>query len=331
MILYVTQQGAYLKRANQRLLIVKEKETLQDIPVFKIDQVVLFGNITITPGARNLLLEQGIDVSLMSTRGRIKGHLMSGDSKNIYLRLAQYRRWSDLSSRLRIGRGLLMSKLQTQLDMLSVYRSRQPELENDFEPLMKSIDGCRRKAEEADTVESLRGCEGLASSVYFKGFSRAIRGDYVFTGRRMHPSTDPVNALLSLTYVCLTNEVGSYIEAKGFETMIGFVHGIKYGRKSLAMDMVEEFRHPVGDRFVLNLINYRIIQPDDFEIREKGAYYLREESAGKYFAEWEKCRKDAVGDGNPLDTLIRKQMKLLEHSVMKDRPYRGIWEVESDG
>ncbi len=326
MIVYLTEQGSLVKRAGQRLLVVKEKQTLMDIPVFKVSQVMLFGNVTVTPQAMNMLLENGIDLAFLSTRGRIRGRLMSADSKNIYLRLAQYRRWTEEASRLMIGRSIVMGKIRTQLMMLDRYCRRSPEVAVAIRKYIKSVEGCLRKANEADNIDSLRGCEGLASSIYFKGFSLAVKGDYYFTGRQMYPSTDPVNALLSLTYTCLTNEVASYFEGKGFDPMIGFVHGIKYGRQSLALDMVEEYRHTVGDNFVLNLLNYKKIKTDDFERREKGALYLKEDVAKRFFQEWEKCRLDAGGIGKPLVDLIKKQLGLMEKAVLKNREYEGIWE-----
>jgi CRISP-associated protein Cas1 len=326
MIIYLTEQGSYIKRAGQRLLIVKEKETLSDIPVFKIKQILLFGNITVTPQALNLLLENGIDVAFLSMRGRIKGRLMSAESKNIYLRLAQYNRWNTVESRVRIGRSIVQGKIRTQRMMLENFARRNPDSADGFHSWMTSIEGCLKKAEEADTIDSIRGCEGLATSLYFKGFGQAVKGEFYFGGRQMYPSTDPVNALLSLTYTCLTNELASYVEARGFDPMIGFVHGIKYGRQSLALDLVEEYRHAVGDSFVLNLINYKKIKLDDFERREKGALYLNEESAKRYFGEWEKCRQDAGGTGKSLSDLIKKQMGLFEKAILKDRCYEGIWE-----
>lgn len=151
--------------------------------------------------------------------------------------------------------------------------------------------------ETASTVDSLRGLEGAASGVYFGQFGKMV-APVGFPGRKMRPSTDPANALLSLGYVLVGNELGSLLEARGFDPAIGFLHGVRYGRQSLALDMVEPFRQPLVDRLTLRLLNLRQITPDDFEGSAKGLR-LREEPIKRYFELYEEqLRGPSEGEGS---------------------------------
>jgi len=104
---------------------------------------------------------------------------------------------------------------------------------------------------EKCTEESLAGLEGIGSRVYFEAYGKLLLGGFEFSKREYYPPPDPVNALLSFGYMLLFNELSSLLEASGFDVFLGFLHSTKYGRASLATDMMEEFRSPIADRFVI--------------------------------------------------------------------------------
>ncbi len=324
-IVYVAEQGAIIKKAGRRIVIKKEKETLADIPVFKIEKVMIYGSVSITSGARDMLLSEGIDVGFLSTRGRFKGKLISAESANIYLRLAQYHRWNTPPERIQIARGIIASKMQSQLLALENYKRRSPEAHSRMRQSELRIRTLRDKIQSTSKIKTLTGYEGAASSAYFEGLRQVIKNDFTFVSRQMHPSLDPVNALLSLTYACLTNEVASASEARGFDPYLGFIHGIKYNRKSFSLDLVEEYRHSIGDRFVLHLINHRILKPDDFDKREKGAVFLKEDVVSVYFRQWDRWRRQKNDTHGSLPELIKRQLSDMETAILNGSEYKGLW------
>lgn len=131
--------------------------------------------------------------------------------------------------------------------------------------------------------------EGSAARIYFEAFGRMIRGEFGFPGRRKRPPTDPVNAMLSLSYTMIFNEIASLLDGLGFDPYLGFFHSPDYGRASLAADLEEEFRAPVADRFTQNLINNRVFRSEDFHANPKGdGIYFTRDAIKRYFAEYEK-------------------------------------------
>ena len=323
-VLYITEQGSIVKKSGKRILVSKDKEVILDIPVFKINRVLIFGNIHLTPQARDLMLDNGIDIGLLSINGRFRGKFVSSESKNIYLRLAQYDSWYDEEKKAEIACGILSSKMKSQMEVLKIYHQRERDADGILQKI-EMIQSCEANLTSQTDIEQIRGLEGMASSVYFSGFSKTVKGDYVFEGRKMHPSTDPVNALLSLTYACLTNELSGLLEAKGFEPFLGFVHGIKYGRKSLALDLVEDYRHAVGDLFVLNLMNYRIIKPDDFVSFSDGGLHLTEDKIKVYFKHWNEWRMQVHFQTANMPDLMKLQLDRFEQTILYDDHYPGLW------
>jgi CRISPR-associated protein Cas1 len=323
-IIYITEQGSILKKSQKRLLVVKERQMLLDIPVFKVDRILIFGNIQVTTQAMALLLDNGIDVSFLSMNGKFRGKLSSVESKNVFLRLAQYDRWKDTQFKIDMGKSIVSGKLRNQRSLLLRYQRNHPGV--DFSSFLKTIDGVMTEIQGKSSLESVMGLEGAATGAYFRAFSKMIKSEFSFAKRERHPSPDPVNALLSLGYVLITNEIASILEGMCFDPFFGFLHGIKYGRKSLALDMVEEFRHPVIDMFTLSLINRNVLSPDDFEKQQDGSMYLSSEAAKRYFELFEsRMTKDFLSQEDEIQVCFRELFKVqggkLEQAVMQKIAY----------
>ncbi len=304
--------------------MLKEKELLLDLPVTRVDKIFLFGNIQITTQALGLLLDQGIDVSFFTSRGRLRGRLSSGISKNIFLRLAQYERWRDPHYKINFCRAIVASKLTNMKNLLQLYRSNYPD--EDFEQQLETITVCLNQIDEKQEIKNLLGLEGAASGAYFAAFGRMFRKELRFEKRLKHPPPDPVNALLSLGYVMITNELASLLEAAAFDPFLGFLHGVKYGRKSLALDLVEQFRQPVIDRFVLRLANLKIFSEKDFQVISGEGMHLTDEKFKLYLEQYEKrislekftCGEDELSWRN----IFQRQVCTLEKSIMNNKDYQ---------
>jgi CRISPR-associated protein Cas1 len=322
-IVYVTTPGALVQRRGERLEVRRDGSKVADIKLFDLERLVLVGQVHLTTPAIGLLLERGIDVSFVSRSGRARGALVGSRSHNVYLRLAQFDRWKDQVFRLEYGRRLVRAKVLAQQRVVLRYRRNHPEAID--EGLVGKLGGLAARLESAGSIDELMGFEGAASAAYFGAFGRMLRR-LAFPGRRQRPAGDPVNALLNLGYVLLTNELAGLLEARGFDTFVGFFHGIRYGRQSLALDLVEPFRQPIVDRLTLRLFNLGQFSAGDFEGGERGlrllpdrfneyiqAYeaYLAQPSEGESSPSWrDRLRaaveglRDSVMSGQPQDPYI---------------------------
>ncbi len=137
-----------------------------------------------------------------------------------------------------------------------------------------------QKAAQAETVEALMGLEGSAAAAYFGCFPHLLRvPDLPFAGRSRLPPQDPVNVLLSLGYTLLANALHTQVQVAGLDPYLGALHRPDYGRPSLVLDLMEEFRPVLVDALVLQVVNKRIIRPTDFfrpEDREPAAFAFAE-------------------------------------------------------
>lgn len=188
-----------------------------------------------------------------------------------------------------------------------------------------------KKLDAQKTVQSLMGSEGIATAAYFRAFGRMFRQEFSFTERTRRPPKDPVNALLSFGYTLLTNEILSLLVSHGFDPYIGFLHGIVYGRPSLALDLVEEFRHPIIDRFTLSLMNQRVLQPRHFRTVENGGIYLTEEGMKIFFRHYEQLMRRPLAGEKPtitLRSLFKRQVRQMGATIKNRTPYKPFsWRI----
>ncbi|MBE0479186.1 CRISPR-associated endonuclease Cas1, partial [Candidatus Aerophobetes bacterium] len=264
---YLTEQGTVLRKKSRRLVVTKGKEVIKEIPAFKIERVLIFGNIQITTQTLSFLLQSGIETSFLSLNGKFRGRLAPLESKNVFLRIAQYERYLDNHFATEHAKKIVEAKIKNCRTVVRKYSSIHPEV--DFAKTLKTLDELLIRLSTREKVATILGIEGQATAVYFRAFGKMCRRDLQFLKRTRRPPKDEVNALLSFGYTLITNEIFSILSAIGFDSYIGYLHGINYGRPSLALDMVEEFRQPVIDRFTLKLINKKIFTTEDFEEKEK--------------------------------------------------------------
>lgn len=268
MFIYVTDQGARLSKQGEHIRITKNGELIDDVLIKDVDSVIVFGAAHPTSDAMLALLNAGAEVAFMSQNGHYKGRVVSSCGKNVLLRLAQYDAFRNSQRAMNIAKGILTRKVENGLKVLDSY-SHSPRSQFTFEnrnAYLRALQALRDY--EGCDLNELLGREGLAARLYFQGFAQCLKHDYGFNGRNYHPSVDPVNALLSFGYSMVAREIESLLESYGFDSCLGFLHQPTYGRRSLALDLVEEFRHPLVDRLVLKIFNKGILDADDFEFRD---------------------------------------------------------------
>ena len=154
-----------------------------------------------------------------------------------------------------------------------------------------------RKAREVTDKEILRGIEGNAANLYFSVFNDLIlrdKQDFEFKSRQRHPPIGKVNALLSFAYTILAHDCASALESVGLDAYVGYLHSDRPGRQSLALDLMEELRAVYADRFVLTLINNRVIKKSDFDEKENGVTFLNENGRKIFLNSWQEKKMEVI-------------------------------------
>jgi CRISPR-associated protein Cas1 len=312
--IYVTNPGARVHRADGLVAVSVERTLVGRWPAEEIDRVLLFGNAQITTQVLALLFKHGVHVGFFSSSGRYRGQLVSPESGNVFLRLAQHARYADAGFRLTLARGLVATKLRAARGLLVRYARNHPEARDLMDEAAGQLSRSLVQVDAAPDGQVLLGVEGAGAAAYFRAFDRMVRPPFRFERRSKHPAHNAVNALLNLGYTMLAGEVASRLESVGFDPRIGYYHGVRYGRSSLALDLVEAHRVDVIDRLTLAIMNRRMLAPEDFEDRpgEVGTR-LVPAALRRYLALYE----GAMREGEPAPRArIQEQVNALRRAVM---------------
>jgi CRISPR-associated protein Cas1 len=286
--LYITQQGAVVRKSGDRFLVEMDQQVMLDVPYHRLEQILIFGNVQVTTQAIAEALDKGVAISFFTHHGRFRGALQPPGGRNVTVRLKQYQLYEDRERSLAVARAIVRRKIENGLAVLKRYQDRTPQ--NDVTAAQRGLmNEMAAKAGEAPSLEELEGCEGAAAKSYFEGLMRFNRSELIWPGRAKHPATDPLNALLSLAYTLLVQEITALVEAEGLDPALGMLHEVDGNRPSLALDLVEPFRHPLADRFVMAEVNRSVFQSDDFEPGDRyGGLFLKSGAMRKFFEAFER-------------------------------------------
>jgi len=266
---YITQDDSFIGKIDERLYVKAKKETLLDVPMIKVDGVVVLGRATISPAALMELLERKIPLTFLTGTGRYLGKLEPPLTKNILVRSAQWKALGQEQS-VHVVRGFVRGKLKNYRNLLmralrDTRKGSQLEHGLALERSIAQLENAITPIDRTEKIDSLRGLEGAGSAAYFGSFGRLIRAEgFLFTTRNRRPPTDPINAMLSFGYALLLHDVQSAVNIVGFDPYLGYLHVERYGRPSLALDLMEEFRPLVVDAMVLGAVNKRVLVAEDF-------------------------------------------------------------------
>ena len=334
--LYLTKQNTILRKTGKRLIYctkppgssarpgVRQTEVLLDLPCEDIDHVMIFGNVQLTTQAMQQLLRNGIETALFSIHGALLGQITPPAAKNILLRKAQYDKYDDAGFRLAFSKKIVKQKIDYSVNVLREFRHNHPDAID--EEALQAIAAVSENVGDAQSLEQLLGHEGAASAQYFKLLGQLPPQQWRFQGRSRRPPKDAANAVLSFGYVIVTSELRAILDGVGFDPYLGFYHEIDYGRPSLALDLVELFRHAFIDRLMLRLFNLRMLNHDDFETVARGGVYLAnsgkrtffehyEEMAGSYRDEADMKAKSGFRE------YFRKQVNILMKTVADNEDF----------
>lgn len=281
--LYVTTEGSYLRIDHETIKLEMDNTTIFQIPLLHIGSIVVFGNVGISPFVIHRCSDEGKTIVFLDRNGGFKARIFGPISGNVLLRKAQYHTSESVEKSLQIAKSAVAGKIQNSRNFTS-REKREAKTDDDQQKLGETIEFLSAHLKQLESVkdmEILRGMEGSAARSYFSTLENMIKTDresFSFEKRTRRPPRDRFNCLLSFLYTLLLNDCCAAIEAVGLDPQVGFLHTIRPGRPSLALDLMEEFRPIAADRLAVSLINLRQIQADDFEIRPGDTVYLKKEA-----------------------------------------------------
>ena len=295
-VLYVTTPESYLSKDGQNVVVSVEKQERFRIPVINIEGIVTFGYLGASPGLMKLCADNGVSLTFLSPNGRFIGRMQGPTRGNVLLRKEQYRIADDEGRSLRFARLFIAGKIQNYRTTLQ--RFIRDNGENDgVEAAVNSMEHSKKWALKATSASQLIGIEGDAANAYFGVFPELIlhqKEDFAFHGRNRHPPKDKVNAMLSFVYTLLANETAAALATVGFDPYVGFLHTLRPGRTSLALDLMEEMRAYLGDRLVLSLINRKQMTAKDFVVQGAEGIVMSDEGRKTLLSAWQKRKKETI-------------------------------------
>ena len=304
--LYVTEQGARIEKEYKQILVTLEGEVIQAVRLRSIDEIVLIGSVGATTQALLALLDEGVGLTFITLSGKMRGRLSPSSLSNLELRLKQYERQQDEAFCLAIAKSIVTGKLKncrtmtrrilrkilrqsTADDTLSFSgQSLQTTSSNHLEDQINRLDMIIQKIDKAENLDVLRGFEGIGAKLYFSVLKAGFHwdGERGFLTRQRRPPKDPLNAALSFGYSLLCQALITAVEIVDLDPVAGFLHTNQYGRPSLALDLMEEFRPLIVDSIILRMVNHHILKPKDFTETEDGQVLFTKTGLKKFFSQF---------------------------------------------
>lgn len=297
--LYLLTEDAYLSLNGEAVDVLFADGTHKAIPLHTLEGIVSFSYKGASPALMGKCAEKGILLSFYSPHGKYLADTGNCAFGNVYLRRTQYR-WADSPEiSLGIAKNMIVGKLHNEKYLILHYLRDHPlQIDGDsIRTASERITEYIGDVRAAENIDSVRGTEGNAAAEYFGVFNEMILQNadtFCFAGQNRRPPTDPVNCLLSFSYSLLANDCAAALRSVGLDPYVGFMHTDRPGRCSLALDLMEELRSFLADRFVLSVINNRILDGKDFETRENGAVSLKDDARRRFLSEWQKRKKEEI-------------------------------------
>lgn len=297
--LYITNPETYLSLDGDNVVVKCDGEVLGRVPLLNLDGIVTFGYTGASPRLMEACVKKNMSIVFLSASGKFLARVIGETKGNVVLRKKQYTVSENEDESLLIAKSCILGKVYNCRWVLE-RATRDHPLQIDYDGVKHAIELLKNSMtyiKDSKTFDELRGYEGEAASIYFSVFNELIlqqKEDFSFDGRNRRPPTDAVNALLSFSYTLLSNMIKSSLECVGLDPYVGFLHTDRPGRASLALDMMEELRPVLADRFVLSLINKRIVNIKGFYKKESGAVLMDDNTRKIVINEWQNRKKDEI-------------------------------------
>lgn len=323
--LYITTPESYLSKDGMNVVVSINQQEVFRIPVINLESIVTFGYMGASPGLMKLCMDNNVSLTFLSPNGRFISRFQGPSRGNVLLRKKQYQLAEDEAWSLHVAKVMIGGKIQNYRNILRRYQrdyGNNPEVES----AVTALDVRKHKVFLATDRLTLVGEEGLAANKYFEVFPCMMtqqQEGFSFSGRNRRPPKDAVNAMLSLAYTLIANDVAAALETVGLDPYVGFLHTLRPGRASLALDMTEELRAYLGDRFVLSLINRRQVTPNDFLYQGEQGVTMTENGRKTFIAAWQNRKKETLvhpylNEKIPVGLVPHAQAMLLARYVRGD-------------
>ncbi|WP_322923761.1 type I-C CRISPR-associated endonuclease Cas1c [Paenibacillus campi] len=328
--LYVTVADSYLARDGENVLVLmgdKEQKEKFRVPVHNLEQIVTFGYTGASPALFHLCAERGVGLTFLNEYGGFQARIQGKVNGNVLLRRKQYR-LADGEEAIQISSRFIQAKI---INSRSVLRRAVRDHATDMNVVnvseaAQALKRLSLSVLKKPTGDTIRGVEGEAAKIYFRAMNDLILTDrelFQMKTRNRRPPLDPLNALLSFFYTLLRIDVQSALETVGLDPAVGFLHRDRPGRASLALDLMEELRPYLADRFVLSLINRRQLSAKSFIYKENGAVLLKDDARRDVLTAWQKRKQEEIthpflGEKISLGLLPYAQALLLARHIRGD-------------
>ncbi|MEM9220467.1 MAG: CRISPR-associated endonuclease Cas1 [Cyanobacteria bacterium P01_F01_bin.150] len=331
-LLYLTQQGSKLRKDQGRFLVdipehLPDKENVE-VPIREVENICVFGNIHLSTSVISSCLYHQIPVVFLSQTGKYKGHLWSAECGQEQIKHIQHDRFSDDHFQISMAQSIVLGKLwNSRQFLMKLNRRRQlAEVEGAIAGIQKDWLTVNQLELTTENLDRLRGYEGTAATRYFGALGQLLKHpEFEFTKRTRRPPTDPVNSLLSFGYTLLFNNVLSLLRVEGLNPYLGNLHRSDRWEAQLAFDLMEEFRSPIVDTLVMQLINQRVFKKEDFtEPNEKGGVYLQDHARKRFLQGFEQRIMSLVKHPDS-----QKRIPYRQVIVLQSRRYRACLQADA--
>lgn len=298
-ILYVTSADAYLSLDGENVVVlVEEKEKIR-VPLHNLEGIVTFGYTGASPALMGQCAKHNIALTFLTKNGRFQARVLGETRGNVVLRRAQYRIADQEEKRLEIAKNCIIGKIYNARSVVNrALRDHGARIEEErFRSVSNQLKNSLNLVQATSSIEELRGYEGEAASRYFSVMDELIlqqKETFYFHSRNKRPPLDNVNAMLSFVYTLLAHDVAAALETVGLDSYVGFLHTDRPGRVSLALDIMEELRTIFADRFVISLINKRMVNNNGFQKQENGAVIMTDDTRREILKSWQERKQDKI-------------------------------------
>ncbi len=297
--LFVTSEDVYLSLDGENVVANRGGEVAARYPLHTLQSIVSFSYAGASPALMGACTQREIGLAFCSPRGKFLVRVTGPAQGNVLLRRMQYRTADDPAQSCRIARNMIFGKVYNA--RWSVERTRRDHAmripEQRFAAVSGQLQGLLPQIAEETSLDSLRGLEGAGAAAYFSVLDDMIlreKETFYFKERSRRPPLDAFNAMLSFAYSLLTHDCASALESVGLDAYVGYLHRDRPGRESLALDLMEELRPCFADRFVLTMVNNRVLRASDFVCRESGAVLLTEQGRRSFLQKWQERKKETI-------------------------------------
>lgn len=297
--LFVTSEDVFLSLDGENVVANREKQAVARYPLHTLQGIVSFSYAGASPALMGACAQRDVDMVFCTPHGRFLARTSGITGGNVLLRREQYRIADDTARSCEIARNVIFGKIHNARWSIERTLRDHGERVNDgkFRQAISIMKSQLSRASAEKDLDELRGVEGVAAKAYFDVFDDMLlrnKESFFFHGRSRRPPLDRVNAMLSFAYSLLASDCASALESVGLDAYVGFMHRDRPGRRSLSLDLMEELRPCFADRFVLKMVNNRMIEPSDFEESGSGAIFMTDKARKTFLKAWQERKQEVL-------------------------------------